>query len=159
MLKYEQALATSPSPSFEEQQSLADRADKDFVRIKQLLEDGRVSRLDAIILNNEFRLIGPERDKLVKNDMATVECDCSSSRTRSRMSKSSCSRIRCMIATSKICSASGPRMNQGLEGENLLSELEQQHRRILFRRRDVLEKLSQRSSRTLQEITAATFDP
>jgi potassium efflux system protein len=33
-----------------------------------------------------------------------------------------------------------------------LNELEQQHRRILFRRRDALEKLSQRSSRTLQEI-------
>ncbi len=37
------------------------------VRIKKLLEDGNVSRLDAIRLNNEFRRIAPERDRLIKN--------------------------------------------------------------------------------------------
>ena len=37
-------------------------------------------------------------------------------------------------------------------GENLLIELERQHRVILVRRRDALEKLSERASRTLQQI-------
>ena len=73
VLKSEQALATSPSPSFEEQRNLADRADRDFARIKELLDDGRVSRLDAIRLNNDFRRIGPERERLLRNEMAAVE--------------------------------------------------------------------------------------
>ena len=73
VLKIEQALATNPSPSFEEQQTLADHADKDFAQIKELLDDGEVSRLDAIRLNNEFRRIAPERERLVRNEMALVE--------------------------------------------------------------------------------------
>jgi hypothetical protein len=152
VLKYEQALATSPSPSFEEQKDLADHADKDFVRIKQLLEDGRVSRLDAIILNNEFRLIGPERDKLVKNDMATVEArlqyfeDALTNVEIELLQNSLHDRYEQDLARERVSTEPGPL------GENLLSDLEQRHRRILFRRRDALEKLSQRSSRTLQEI-------
>ncbi len=59
VVKSEQALVISPRPSYEEQKTLADRADFDFANIKELLEDGNVSRLDAIRLNNEFRRIGP----------------------------------------------------------------------------------------------------
>jgi hypothetical protein len=153
VLKYEQALATSPSPSFEEQQSLADRADRDFVRIKQLLEDGRVSRLDAIILNNEFRLIGPERDRLMKNDLATVEArlqffeDALTNVEIELLQNSLHDRYEHDLPRERASTETGD------DGESLLNELEQQHRRILFRRRDVLEKLSQRSSRTLQEIS------
>ena len=73
VLKSEQALATSPSPSLDEQRDLADHALRDFEQIKGLLDDGRVSRLDAIRLNNDFRRIGPERDRLLRNEMATVE--------------------------------------------------------------------------------------
>ena len=73
VLKSEQALVISPPPSYEEQKTLADHADFDFANIKELLDDGNVSRLDAIRLNNEFRRIGPERDRLLKNEMAQVE--------------------------------------------------------------------------------------
>ena len=69
----EQDLVISPTPSYEEQKTLADHADFDFANIKELLEDGKVSRLDAVRLNNEFRRIGPERDRLLKNEMAKVE--------------------------------------------------------------------------------------
>ena len=73
VIKNEQDLVISPAPSYEEQKTLADHADVDFANIKELLDDGKVSRLDAIRLNNEFRRIGPERDRLLKNEMATVE--------------------------------------------------------------------------------------
>src|SRR5579883_2972688 len=43
VVKLEQALATSPAPSLDEQRSLADHARDDFARIKALLDDGRVS--------------------------------------------------------------------------------------------------------------------
>ena len=60
-----------PRPALEEQRALADRAQADFAEIKQLLDDGNVSRLDALRLNNDFRRIGPERDRLLRNELAT----------------------------------------------------------------------------------------
>ena len=48
-------------------------AQADFAEIKQLLDDGNVSRLDALRLNNDFRRIGPERERLLRNELGTVE--------------------------------------------------------------------------------------
>src|SRR5205823_5814056 len=73
VIKNEQALTTSTHPALEEERSLADRALNDFEQIKQLLVDGNVSRLDALRLNNDFRRIGPERDRLLRNELATIE--------------------------------------------------------------------------------------
>ena len=60
VIKNEQALAAGTSPELEEQRNLADRAEADFAEIQHLLDDGNVSRLDALRLNNDFRRIGPE---------------------------------------------------------------------------------------------------
>jgi hypothetical protein len=152
VLKNEQALATSPSPSFEEQQALADRADKDFARIKELLDDGRVSRLDAIRLNNEFRLIGPERDQLVRSDMALVEArlqfyeDALTNVEIELLQNSLHDRYEHDLIRERVSS------ERWEEGKALLSDLERQHQVILIRRRAALEKLSERASRTLQQI-------
>lgn len=73
IVKHEQALATGNSPALEEQRALADRAEADFAEIKRLLADGNVSRLDALRLTNDFRRIGPERDRLLRNELATIE--------------------------------------------------------------------------------------
>jgi potassium efflux system protein len=153
VLKYEQALATSPSPSFEEQQTLADRADHDFVRIKELLEDGTVSRLDAIRLNNEFRLIGPERDQLMRNDMATVEA-------RLQFFEEALTNVEIELLQNSLHDRYEHELlrervapERLAEGEALLNDLERQHRVILLRRRAALEKLSERASRTLQQVS------
>ncbi len=153
VLKFEQALATSPAPSFEEQQTLADQADRDFVRIKELLDDGRVSRLDAIRLNNEFRLIGPERDQLVRNEMATVEArlqyfeDALTNVEIELLQNSRPDRYEHDLLRERV-----PR-SRSAEVENLLTELDRQYRLILVRRRLALLKLSERASHTLQQIT------
>jgi hypothetical protein len=73
VIKNEQALAAGTHPALEEQRALADRAEADFAQIKQLLDDGDVSRLDALRLNNDFRRIGPERDRLLRNELTTIE--------------------------------------------------------------------------------------
>ena len=73
IVKNEQSLATSSRPSLEEERALADRAESEFAQIKQLLDDGNVSRLDALRLNNDFRRIGPERDGLLRNELSTIE--------------------------------------------------------------------------------------
>jgi potassium efflux system protein len=72
VLKNENASATSASPSLEEQRSLADRADSELAGIKHLLDDGRVSQLDALRLNNDFRRIGPQKSRIVHNELAAT---------------------------------------------------------------------------------------
>ena len=73
IVKHEQSLAVGNTPALEEQRALADRAEADFAEVKRLLADGNVSRLDALRLTNDFRRIGPERDRLLRNELATIE--------------------------------------------------------------------------------------
>jgi potassium efflux system protein len=152
VVKSEQALATSPSPSPDEQRSLADHAEHDFARIKELLDDGRVSRLDAIRLNNDFRRIGPERDRLVRNEMATVEAqlqfyeDALTGVEIELIQDSLHDRFEHDLLSERVPAA------RWAEGEKLLRELERDYRALLIRRRIALEKLSDRASHTLQQI-------
>jgi len=152
VLKSEQAVATSPSPSLDEQRSLADRALRDFEQIKGLLDDGRVSRLDAIRLNNDFRRIGPERDRLLRNEMATVEAqlqfyeDALTDVELELIQDSLHDRFEHDLLRERVSPS------RRSEGESLLSELERKHRALLVRRRVALEKLSDRASHTLQQV-------
>ena len=152
VLKSEQALATSPSPSFEEQRNLADRADRDFARIKELLDDGRVSRLDAIRLNNDFRRIGPERDRLLRNEMAAVEAqlqffeDALTNVEIELLQDSLHDRFEQDLLRERVSP------ERWADGEKLLIELEHQQREILKHRRKALERLSERASHTLQQV-------
>ena len=101
VIRSEQDLVISPSPAYEEQKTLADHADFDFANIKELLDDGKVSRLDAIRLNNEFRRIGPERDGLhQERDGRRAKLSCSFTRMRSPPSSSSSCKTRCTIGWS-----------------------------------------------------------
>jgi small-conductance mechanosensitive channel len=153
VMKGEQALATSPAPSLEEQRTLADRAEADFARIKELLVDGKVSRLDAMRLNNEFRRIGPERDGLLKSEMAMVESQLQfyenalTSVEIELLQDSSHDRFEHDLVHERL-----PKQRWD-EGEALLTELEHRHRSLLVRRRIALEKLTDRAAHTLQQVS------
>jgi potassium efflux system protein len=153
VIKSEQAVAISPAPSYEEQKTLADRAEVDFARVKELLDDGDVSRLDAIRLNNEFRRIGPERDRLVKNEMAAVESQlqfCENLLTSVELDLLQGSllhdRFERDLLRERLPSS------RWAEGEAVAVELERKHRVLLVRRRVALEKLSIRASHTLHQV-------
>jgi len=152
VIKSEQALAIVPAPSYEEQKTLADHAEIDFARITELLDDGDVSRLDAIRLNNEFRLIGPERDRLLKNEMATVEAQVQyyenalTSVELELLQDSLHDRFEHDLLRERLSSS------RWADGEALASELERKHRALLVRRRTALEKLSVRASHTLHQV-------
>ncbi len=152
VLKTERAEATNPPPSYEEQRTLADRADKDFAGIKELLDDGRVSRLDAIRLNNDFRRIGPERERLVRNEMAVVEAqlqfyeDALTNVELELLQGSLHDRFEHDLLRERVSAA------RWADGEAILNELERKHRELLIRRRNALEKLSERTSHTLQQV-------
>jgi potassium efflux system protein len=153
VVKNEQALATNPSPSLLEQRGLADRAEAEFAEIKKLLDDGRVSRLDAIRLTNDFRRIGVERERLLRNEMATVEAhvryyeDALTSVELSLLQDSQRDRFELDLLRERL------RPSRWGEAEALLTELEQKQRALLGRRRDALEKLSERAGLTLQQVT------
>ena len=143
----------TPSPSYEEQKTLADHADFDFANIKELLDDGKVSRLDAIRLNNEFRRIGPERDRLLKNEMATVEAQLQfyenalTTVELELLQDSLHDRFEHDLLRERLPST------RWAEGEALVGELERQHRSLLLRRQRALEKLCDRASHTLVQVT------
>jgi potassium efflux system protein len=152
VIKGEQALSLGLSPSYDEQKTLADHAEMDFARIKELLDDGTVSRLDAIRLTNEFRRIGPERDRLLKNDMAAVEAqlqyfeDGLTTVELELLQDSLHDRFEHDLLRERLAQA------RWAEGEAVAGEFEGKHRALLVRRRDALEKLGERASHTLSQV-------
>jgi potassium efflux system protein len=153
VIKNEQYLTTKPAPCLDEQKALADHAVTDFETIKQLLEDGSVSRLDAIRLNNDFRRIGPERDRLVRNELATVEA-------RLQFYENLLTSVELeLLQDSLHDTLENDLQNERLapdvqvKAEQLISEYESKHRTLLLRRKDVLERLSIDAAQTLDQVT------
>jgi potassium efflux system protein len=152
VVKNEQALATCPPPSLDEQRALADHAEADFAGIKELLDDGRISRLDAIRLTNEFRRIGPARDRLLRNEMATVEA-------RLQFYENILTEVELELLQDSLhdrfeLDLLHQRLPQSrwAEGEALLAELEQRHRELLVRRRKALARLTDVTAQTLDQV-------
>ena len=152
VVKHEEALATSPPPSLDEQRGLADRAALDFARVKELLDDGRVSRLDAIRLNNDFRRIGPERDRLLRNEMALSEVhlqyyeDALTGVEIELLQDTLHDRYELELLKERLTPV------RRKEAEAILADLEKTHRELLVRHRKVLEQLSEGASQTLDQI-------
>jgi potassium efflux system protein len=151
VLKYEQAQAMTPSPSYDEQKTLADRAESDFVRIKKLLEDGDVSRLDTVRLNNEFRRIGPERDRLIKDELATVEAQI-------QFHENALTNVEIELMQDSLHNFESDLVRERLPrsrwaaGEAVLAALEKKHRGLLIRQRDALESLTTNGGHTLGQV-------
>ncbi len=153
VVKLERALATNPSPSPEEQRGLADHAAADFARIKDLLDDGRVSRLDAIRLNNDFRRIGPERDRLVRKEVAIVE-------TRLQYYEDMLTEVELELIRDSVHDRYEVELlreqlapSRWAEGESVLDGLEQRHKALLIRRRAALEHLTEATGQTLEQVS------
>jgi potassium efflux system protein len=125
----------------------------DFANIKELLDDGKVSRLDAIRLNNEFRRIGPERDRLLKDEMAKVEAQIQyyenllTTVELELLQNSMHDRVEHDLLRERLSKERWP------EGKALLEELETRRRILLYRRQRALEKLSEAASHTLAQVT------
>ncbi len=152
VVKHELALATSPPPSLEEQRSLADHAADDFARVKTLLDDGRVSRLDAIRLTNDFRRIGPERERLLRNEMGVVEL-------RLQFYEDALTAVELELLQDSLRDRYEQELQQErlspeqrAAGERILAEHERSHRALLARHRAVLERLTVCTAQTLDQI-------
>ena len=152
VLKIENPPATNGFPVLEEQRNLADRADADLAAVKALLDDGKVSRIEALRLNSSFRRIGPERARIVSHELAAAA-------RHSTILENALNNV-------EIDVIDGPR-NDRLQSEDVLQrlsrerhreanqffkEFEEQHLQLLERKRLALEKLAQRAELTHQEI-------
>jgi potassium efflux system protein len=152
VLKFENALTTSPSPSLEEQRGLADRADEDLAGVRALLNDGRISHLDALRLNNDFRRIGPERARVVSHELATAA-------SRLAFYENALSGVEIDLINDS--------RDDRLQHEDLLERLpktrhaealavyqkiEAQHLTLLERKRAALEKLAKHAEQTHDQI-------
>ena len=143
---------TSPPPSLDEQRNQADHAEADFARIKALLDDGRVSRLDAIRLNNDFRRIGPEPTAF-GNEMTIVE-------TRLQYYEDVLTSVEIELLRDSLHDRGElDQLRERLpasrwpEAERILAELERKHRAVLLRRRAALERLTDCTTQTLEQIS------
>jgi hypothetical protein len=148
----ESALTTGTPPLRDEQKQLADRAETDLAEIKKLLDDGEISHLDAIRLNNDFRRIGAERASIVRKELVITE---------SRLALAANA-----LGTVELDLINADRDDR-FELENLLEklpksdqaraytvcdELEKRHRGLLGRRREALKKLAARAEETHEEV-------
>jgi hypothetical protein len=103
-------------------------------------------------LNNEFRRIAPEREQLVRNEMAVVEAhlqffeDALTSVEIELFQDPLHDRLEHELLKERVSP------ERWTAGESLLLELERRHRELLVRRQKALEQLAQRSSDTLQQI-------
>jgi potassium efflux system protein len=153
VIKNEQSLATSTHPSLEEQRSLADRAESDFAQIKQLLDDGKVSRMDALRLNNDFRRIGPERERLLRNELSAIEAQL-------QYYENTLTNVELeLIEDATTDQAEHDTLLERLAAERhaqartFFEELERKHKALLIRQRTALSKLVARASETLAQVT------
>jgi potassium efflux system protein len=153
VVRYEQSLASGARPALEEERARADRAESEFAQIKQLLDDGNVSRLDALRLNNDFRRIGPERDGLLRNELAAIE-------TQLQFYENMLTNVELeLIEDSLADQAERDALLERLAPERHAQarshfvELEKRHRSLLERRRAALTKLVARASETLSQVT------
>jgi hypothetical protein len=153
VIKNEQALATGTHPALEEERGLADRAEGDFAQIRQLLADGNVSRLDALRLNNDFRRIGPERDRLLRNELATIEAQLQYYENTltdvelELLEESLADQVEHDAVLERL------RPERHAQARSDFAELEKRHKALLLRQRAALTKLVARASETMEQVT------
>lgn len=145
-------LATSPAPSLDEQRALADKAQDDFNQSKKLLDDSRVSHLEALRMTNDFRRISEERSRTVQNELAVTT-------NRLRGAENALSlvelemiydarddRYELEALLDRIPKAKQPR------ALTIFNEIEARHTELLARRRATLIKLAERAESTHDQV-------
>jgi hypothetical protein len=153
VVKNEQTLAAGTHPALEEERALADRAEADFEQIKHLLADGDVSRLDALRLNNDFRRIGPERDRILRDELTNIE-------TQLQYYENTLTGVELeliedsmadQVEHDAVLERLAPQRHSQAKSD--FAELERSRKAMLLRQKAVLSKLTARASETLEQIT------
>ncbi|MDR3636149.1 MAG: mechanosensitive ion channel [Isosphaeraceae bacterium] len=152
--KGDNAIATAALPKETEEEEKTRGAREDLAGVKKLLDDGRVSQLDALRLNNDFRRIGPERERIVKNELATTTAHLTT--------------LENALSTVELALVNGQRDDRyeldtllerlpaprHAEAIRVADELEKRRTALLGKRKENLETLIKSAEKTLNEIEA-----
>jgi potassium efflux system protein len=153
-VKFEQTFASNPRPFPEEQRKKTDLARENFERMKRLIQDGQVSRLDVMRLNNEFRKVGPARERIVRDELAVAEArvefygDLLTEAELELIEDAHQDQFEHDAVLERLPAA------RHAEAGPIFEEIERRHAAILTRRKEALRLLANRAVDTLQEVTA-----
>jgi hypothetical protein len=149
VVAYEKAsAATDGGLSLQEQKALADAAEEAFAKLKKMLEDDTLSPLEVLRLKNEYRRIGPERDRVTRTDLVASTAELTmyenalSDAEVDLVNDSRDDRFEADSLLEKIEPARRP------EAIAMLDDLESKHRGLLNRRCNILQKLAVRAEET-----------
>ena len=152
VVSYEKALAATEGVSLQDQTEKADAAQVEFQELKKLVDDGNLSPLDALRLKNEYRRIGPERDRVTQNVLAASAAELGTyenALSEAEVDILNDSRDDRFEADSLLEKVGPARRAEALA---MLDELEAKHSALLGRRRVVLQKLAVRAEATQTAI-------
>jgi hypothetical protein len=124
---------------------LAEATITNFAELRDLLDDGNVSPLDALRLKNDFRRIVPERAQIVQTDLATTTAELTqyeNALTDAEIDLVNDTRDDRFDRESLLELLPAKRR---AEAKAILDDLETRHKALLNRRRNVLQKLARRA--------------
>ena len=152
VITVENALTTNPPPSYDQQRALAERARTDLGASKKLLDDGKISHLDALRLNTDFRRLAADRSRIVRRDLAAAA-------DRLTRAENALSTVETELAfdsrddrfeLDNLMERVPPA--ERAKAEKVFKEFETKHLALLNRRRAALDRTAQRAEQTHQEV-------
>ena len=148
VVAYEKLMAAAGDHSLQDQSGRADHAETAFAELKKLVDDGNLSPLDALRLKNEYRRIGPERDRVAETELVRSAAELTEYETALSdaeldiLNDARDDRYEADSLMEKV----GPARRA--EAQAMLDELEAKHSDLLSRRRNVLQLLAERAEAT-----------
>ncbi|MDX2037464.1 MAG: hypothetical protein SFX72_12500 [Isosphaeraceae bacterium] len=148
----ERSLAANPKISLLEQTQLADRAAAELADLQALLEDDKVSSLDALQLNNDFRRVLRERSLIQRRelaDAAAILAHYENELTELELELLSDARDDRFELENLLTLLPEERHD---DARKLVDRLDHDHRTLLVKRRVVLDKLVGRAKATHTQV-------
>ncbi|AMV40621.1 hypothetical protein [Planctomyces sp. SH-PL62] len=151
-IKAEQAATASVPPTLEEMRSQANIAEANFARIKGLIEEGRLNRIDVLSINADYRRLDPERRRVRRDERDVVEKrlrDYANMLTTVELSQIE-DRLLDQIDLDDLLDKLPP--GRRPQAVALWKELEERHSTILTRHREALAALVRSETEILDQV-------
>jgi potassium efflux system protein len=151
-LQDEHALSVAPPLSLEVQRELADRAERDFAGLKQLVEEGRATAIVALRLKNDYRRLSFERAAVGRTELARAIDEMT--RTENLLTAVELDLVNeshdQRYYLDELLEVLPPARRA--EARAAAADVEDQHRKLLIRRREALEKLADRAQEIHKQV-------
>ncbi len=152
VVEYERIFSANPGLSIVDQTAQADHADRDFASLKALVSENRVGGLVALRLNNDFRRLSRERSMVQRNelaDSAAAHAHYENALTEAELSYINDDRDDRFERDAFIETLPAARR---AEAGRAIEAIETQHRDLLIRRKEVLERLLERAEKIHAQV-------